>query len=168
MRCYREKCRSDLWGSFTERFDSVCSCCERRYPKGGARRSTDPAVRPHVVSTLQSIYAYQKSSAIQHDFAYGHGTCADAVSTLMQVNEDAIAMLAEHNPRLTEDNLFLCETCRISIKSGDVPAISIANKMALAPIPEVISALNPMEARPFMICQIWCICTSADHDSLPW
>jgi hypothetical protein len=52
MRCYREKCRADIWGSFTERFDSVCSSCERRYSKGGARRSMDAAVIPTAGSTL--------------------------------------------------------------------------------------------------------------------
>ncbi len=66
---------------------------------------------------------------------------------VMQVNEVAMRILGEHNPRLSADNLFLCETCRKSFKKDAVPAISIANNMALAPIPDVISALNPMEVR---------------------
>lgn len=57
----------------------------------------------------------------------------------------------DSNPlQLTPDNLWLCTNCRVKLNHRtweDIPALSIANHLSLAPIPPAIAILNHMERR---------------------
>ena len=65
--------------------------------------------------------------------------------TCLQATREAFArVLPNCQPA---DLQWVCATCASALKKGKIPSASLANNMAISPIPPELACLTPMEAR---------------------
>ena len=68
----------------------------------------------------------------------------DIVDTESDGNNDSNANFENHPTRLLH-GLSICNSCRISLNKGEIPANSMMNNMHVGETPEVLKVLNPIE-----------------------